>query len=213
MSEYPKIPGPFKRHVDGPDRNKLIYGAWTSEELALLADRLCWQFTEKVDGTNIRIVWDGHRVHLHGRTDRAQLHPDLVSRLETLFPEEILEQTFGAEPAILYGEGYGAGIQKRGVSYADHKDFILFDVRVGEWWLLRENVEEVADKMGLKVVPLIPGIHDVTAAISAMRRGFPSSLDGKVVEGMVGVTRLGLQRRNGQRIMVKIKADDFYQGA
>lgn len=37
MLEYPKIPGPYKRHVSGPERNKLIEGIWTAPELRALA--------------------------------------------------------------------------------------------------------------------------------------------------------------------------------
>ena len=32
---------------------------------------LKWQGFEKLDGTNVRIYWDGYRVSTHGRTDNA----------------------------------------------------------------------------------------------------------------------------------------------
>ena len=69
MSEYPKIYGPFKRHTEGPDKNKLIPGSWTVPEFE---DLECndWIWTEKVDGTNIRVHWDGHKVSFGGRTDQ-----------------------------------------------------------------------------------------------------------------------------------------------
>ncbi len=50
--EYPKIYGPYKRHTEGPDRNKLIIGEWTKPEFRDLAN-IDWEWTEKVDGTNI----------------------------------------------------------------------------------------------------------------------------------------------------------------
>jgi len=70
MREYPKIYGPYLRHTEGPDRNKLIEGAWSRPEIGYLAD-FEWHFTEKVDGTNIRVHWDGHKVEFGGRTERA----------------------------------------------------------------------------------------------------------------------------------------------
>lgn len=67
MIEYPKIYGPYKRHTEGPDRNKLILGTWTSPELECL-QHAEWYFTEKVDGTNIRVHWDGHRISVKIKT-------------------------------------------------------------------------------------------------------------------------------------------------
>ena len=50
-----------------------------------------WQFTEKVDGTNIQVYWDGHKVEFAGRTDKAQIPSHLMERLEELFDGEVGE--------------------------------------------------------------------------------------------------------------------------
>ena len=55
--EYPKIQTLFKRD----DRNVIIEGDWSVPEFAYLADKP-WRWTEKVDGTNIRLHWDGRKV-------------------------------------------------------------------------------------------------------------------------------------------------------
>ena len=64
----------------------------------------------KIDGTNIRILWDGHRVTFAGRTDNAQIPAELTNRLFELFGgevnEELFEQKFGDMPVMLVGEGY-----------------------------------------------------------------------------------------------------------
>ena len=100
-----------------------------------------WEFTEKVDGTNIRVVWDGHQVSFYGRTDKAQIPNHLMVRLEEMFGgeanEQIFEQTFGSSNAVLYGEGYGPKIQNGGL-YRDTVDFILFDVAVADRFLERD---------------------------------------------------------------------------
>ena len=54
MKQYHKIQGLFKR---GPD-NKFIEGEWSLPEFEYLA-KLNWTWTEKVDGTNMRVMWDG----------------------------------------------------------------------------------------------------------------------------------------------------------
>lgn len=155
MFEYTKIPNIFKRETYG--KNKLIEGEYSTPELEYLSDAL-WEFTEKVDGTNIRIVWDGYRVSFAGRTDKAQIPKHLLDRLNDIFggetKEELFEQMFGKTEAILFGEGFGEKIQKGGDLYGK-VDFILFDVWVNGWWLDSENVTDIAEKFGIKRVPIV----------------------------------------------------------
>lgn len=44
-----------------------------------------WVGTEKVDGTNIRVYWDGYRISIAGRTDKAEIPPHLYKYLSDLF--------------------------------------------------------------------------------------------------------------------------------
>lgn len=205
--EYQKIPGPFQRYTEGSDKNKLIVGKWTSPELEVLAG-VDWIWTEKVDGTNIRIMWDGHRVTFSGRTDNAQIPAKLIEVLRTLAPEELFEQKFAETPVTLYGEGYGAGIQSGGV-YRSDMSFVLFDVRIGGFWLLRDNIEDVARALGIDVVP-VAMVGTIHSAIDRVSNGFMSAWNQtREAEGLVGVTAAGLLNRQGQRIVVKVKAKDF----
>lgn len=60
-------------------------------------------------------------------------------------------------PLVLYGEGYGPKIQKGGGNYRDDVAVRLFDVLVGgKWWLDFANVCNVADRLGVKRVPVFP---------------------------------------------------------
>lgn len=207
MREYPKIYGPYNRHTEGPLRNKLIEGSWSRPEIGYLAD-FPWHFTEKVDGTNIRVHWDGHKVEFGGRTDRAQIPAKLYNTLTDLFPEELFEQEFGSTVVTFYGEGYGAGIQKGGGNYASAPTFVLFDVRIDNWWLLRKDIEEIADKLDIGVVPIVL-TGTLPEAIDAVRAGIRSAWGDFTAEGLVGVTTAGLLDRAGSRVMVKVKTVDF----
>ena len=80
--EYVKIPNIYKREEYG--NNKLIEGEYATPELEYLAN-IPWVWTEKVDGTNIRVQWDGHSVTFGGRTDKAQIPAHLVNKLNELF--------------------------------------------------------------------------------------------------------------------------------
>lgn len=224
MIEYPKIPGPFKREVTGPNKNKVIPWAWTSPELEVLAD-IPWVFTEKVDGTNIRIIWDGYRPEFRGRTDKAQLPPKLLTALNELFPEELFEQKFGSESVTLYGEGYGAGIQRGGGNYRKDNSFILFDVKIGDWWLLREDVQDIANSLGIDIVPLRyeGSLRSAIISMSSIRlpsyvaereakfltKSEPSEFEFEA-EGLVGTPKIPLFTRKGDRIIVKLKGCDLY---
>jgi hypothetical protein len=88
-------------------------------------------------------------------------------------------------PAVVYGEGYGAGIQGGG-DYSPTKQFIVFDVLVdGKWWLSDANMRDVADKMGLNAVPFI-GEMALESATLMVQAGFRSRLNGgkKAAEGL-----------------------------
>lgn len=118
-----------------------------------------WEGTEKVDGTNIRIHWDGHTIEIGGRTDKAQIPNELKKILEDCFlskPMEYkFEEIFGEKDVILFGEGYGPKIQNGG-TYATEPKFILFDVLVDEkFYLTRANVQDIANKMELDTVPVV----------------------------------------------------------
>jgi hypothetical protein len=204
---FPKISSPFKRYTEGSNRNKLIIDSWSCEEFKELRS-LQWLWTEKIDGMNLRIIWDGYRVTFAGRTDRAQIPGDLLNKLNELFPEELLEQTFGASEVILFGEGFGAGIQSGG-NYSQTKDFILFDIKIGDFWLLRDKQREIAASLGINIVPvrLIGSVWDAINMVSDP--DFCSVWSGVSPEGLVGVTSLGLLNRAGNRIAMKIKVCDF----
>lgn len=113
--------------------------------------------------------------------------------------------------ASIYGEGYGVKIQKGGNYIKDGVGFILFDVKVGRWWLNREACEDIAKAFEIPIVPLI-GYMTIPEAIEFVKAGFKSTIaENKdyYAEGLVLKTPCGLLFRNGERIITKIKTCDF----
>jgi len=108
----------------------------------------------------------------------------------------------------LYGEGCGSGIQKGGGKYYEDKRFVLFDVRVGEWWLQRPDVEDIACKMGIPCVPVI-GKGTLWELAAAVKDGIGSTWGPFMAEGIVARPSTELCARNGQRIITKLKHKDF----
>jgi len=210
MKEYHKIETLFERSTDG--NKKLIPWKWRNDTVAYLAD-FNWIWTEKVDGTNIRVHWDGHNVTFGGRTERAQIPADLMNYLVNTFGGEtnaqLFEQKFGETEVTLYGEGYGPKIQKNGGLYRSDVSFILFDVLVGDVWLTRDSVEDIAEALGIDVVPVV-AIGPLGAAIDFVKQRPASLLSEKAqMEGIVARPVVELKDRLGRRLIVKIKVRDF----
>lgn len=211
MTEYHKIKTVFNR--DPENMRFVVDSQWATPEFEYLSNKE-WVWTEKVDGTNIRVMWDGKSVTFGGKTDNAQLYMPLIQKLQETFdttPSRLLfKEIFGEDGGLcLYGEGYGAKIQKGGGNYrADGVDFVLFDVRVGDWWLQRKDVEDVAVKLGIKVVPIV-GRGKLTDAVEMVKQGFNSQWGDFPAEGLVCRPATELSDRAGKRIITKIKCRDF----
>lgn len=209
MKQYHKIKTLFKRD---DKTKKLIVGKFADEEFEYLQNNL-WEFTEKVDGTNIRIHWDGHQVTFGGRTDKAQIPAHLMNRLIELFAGEVnaqmFEQKFGETEVTLYGEGYGPKIQNGG-AYREEVDFILFDVLIGDTWLRRDDVDNIAAYFAIDSVPtLFKGtIQEGVDYVLSHEQSFIGR-KGAVLEGLVGRPTIELKNRLGERIIIKIKRKDF----
>ena len=208
MREYHKIETVFNRSTDGDKR--LIWGDYRNETVEYLANNI-WQFTEKIDGTNIRIHWDGHNIEIGGRTDRAQIPKHLMDYLSATFltpeVEEMFEQTYGEKDVILFGEGYGAKIQNGG-DYRSDVSFILFDVLIGDNWQSRELVETTAKMFGIDVVPIVLE-GTIGDGIDYVMQHNNSTIGNAVMEGVVGKPKVEMKDRLGNRIIVKIKWKDF----
>ena len=210
MKEYPKIETIFNRDTTGT--KKLIPGSYRSETVKYLSE-LTWVWTEKIDGTNIRIHWDGHKITFGGRTDTSQIPTELMNWLDDKFinieTEELFEQTFGESEVTLYGEGYGRKIQKGGGNYIpDGVSFILFDVLINDIWLKRDSVEDIAETFAIDVVPIV-GVGDLDEAVEYVKSKPNSKIGTAKMEGVVCRPFVELFDRLGRRLIVKVKVRDF----
>jgi hypothetical protein len=207
---YRKIQTVFKR--DPATKHKtLLYGQYSLPEFKYLSNCL-WDFTEKVDGTNIRLSMEDGRGRIDGRNEKSQVPRELQLAIQRLLPEGKVEKFFGHDEFCLYGEGYGAGVQKGGGNYRDDPSFVLFDVKMGEWWLQREDVNKIAVGLGIAHVPIIGRgtLHDMCCR--AMK-GIKSTWGDFEAEGIVARPAVDLQTRGGHRIITKIKCKDFAREA
>jgi len=214
MREYHKIETLFERDAD--------FRVTSVLKRQVFADIAKWIVTEKVDGTNIRVskVRGEPLVKVGGRTDKAQTPADLVNLLHTMFTPEKMDGLFTEDSSpvariTLFGEGYGAGIQKGG-HYRPDKSFILFDVliEVGEesWWQDDAVVTDFAARLGCDRVPIL-GEWVFGEIVERVKAGVVGKLaPDYLAEGIVARTREPLFDSRGRRLILKLKTQDFIGG-
>ena len=224
MLPYSSIPNFQNRD---PVTHKLT-AELSSPELDYLAG-LEWTATEKVDGMNIRVImvpfgsaeFPHTSVDYYGRTGKTQLPKTLLSHLHFLFdadaahPHYIALRDLAVEldaPLCIYGEGYGAGIQKGAKYKADGQAFVVIDIRVGNTnrWLSRDQVLELCGGT-LPVVPTVVG-GDTLWDIRSRIQTHPTSMWGDFpMEGFVCRPVVPLCDRFGDRVQCKMKICDYPQ--
>lgn len=207
MQRYHKIENLFKRHS-----GKLVEGEFQEKHVKLLKENQ-WLFSEKVDGVNIRLHWSGEEMTLLGRNNNSQIPPHLLEYLQGLFKkEEIAKHVYPG--CILVGEGYGERIEEpRGSQYqADGVGFVLFDVVAMDGkYCDRHVVELIAKNLKLKVVPLVFE-GTLQEAIDFIRTQPTSQFrEGMTMEGMVGTPIGDFLTGAGERIITKLRCEDYPQ--
>jgi len=196
---YHKIQTVFLRDPETKFKT-LLEGQYAKDEFRYLSGNN-WNFTEKVDGTNIRVyLGDGDPI-FKGKTDNAHLHPGLLVELKEMFPNSSIDSM------LLYGEGYGEKIQSGG-KYRKGQSFVLFDVFCGGVFLERSNVEDIAAKLSIPVVPVI-GKGSLFDMVDLVRGGFKSQWGNFMAEGSVARPVIELMNRRGERVITKLKHRDF----
>ena len=173
-------------------------------------------------------------IRIAGKTDNAQIPKNLLKHMQEKYTNEKILGALGLKEFIpvsewksnynwddyskiptiytIYGEGYGEGIQSGGWYINGGNEFIVFDVKVNDIYLKTEARDEIATKLGAPIVPF-KGYFTLDEAIDYVRKGFRSVLaenpEVKMAEGLVLRTDLGLRNRMGNRLIVKIKYEDF----
>lgn len=208
MKEYHKIETLFKFDGETKKYTKEFY----NKSVEILKDNQ-WLFTEKIDGTNLRIFWDGHKLQYGGRTNNAQFSVDQIKFIEEKLVNEnietIFEQKFQDVEVYVFGELFGVKIQNGGL-YTDGKglDFKVFDIEVGGVILTYESMMTLATELNYDYVPLVL-TGTIDSAINYVLTHDTSTFSNAKLEGLVGKPIGDFRDRLGKRIVVKIKKRDL----
>ncbi|KKK95476.1 hypothetical protein LCGC14_2672430 [marine sediment metagenome] len=240
---YPKIENLYARKDDG---RTLDIGVFRRLETQLISTWLATEKIDGTnirvsleETADFSMDWE---VAFYGRTNKAQM-PDFIQEyLEATFSLDKMRQLWRGQKQCpkcrgggfltdsircecvepysitLYGEAYGARIQKGGGDYRKSGDisFRLFDALVVEkYWMSWGSVVGMADRLGIKTVPLLDyGQAKTDDIVSLVREGFKSVVaeeEGtpRLAEGIVARTDPYLFDNNGRRVMFKTKTKDF----
>jgi hypothetical protein len=173
-----------------------------------------WVWSEKLDGTNIRIYADWsenlekHIYTVKGKDVNSVIPKDLMDWvwkwIET--NQKSIHKTLPNKDVVLYGEGIGKGIQKVGHHYGQ-QHFKLFDVYINGFWLKKEAVKDIASKINLDTVTTWTGtIQDAIDKVKTLPK---STFGDFTLEGYVGEPLVRLLDAHHKRIITKIKVCDF----
>ena len=131
---YGKIKTLFKRN----DQGELI-DEWSHPVVGAIS---CWNVYEQIDGMSIRIDYLaacdatlGRACRfIRERSDKSEIPCDLFEYLETTFTIDRLQEFFGDEDGIIYGEGIGPMIQGGNAKGYEKNELIAFDIVQGGKW-------------------------------------------------------------------------------
>lgn len=213
---YPKIDTLWKRDKD--NKFQIMEGHYSKDEFEAI-DR--WLVTEKIDGTSVRALLLYNKVTIGGRNHiegdpKFGMEKELVKHVKEIFNDDVILNHFPNVVMTFFGEGYGANIQKGGGLYRKDVGFILFDVVVHgedyEWWLKRDDVVDIAEKLGIPVVPEL-GVwtKDRIQRFIQNKEVCTSivSKEPKLMEGIIATSYPLMLFRNGKPIKFKLKVKDY----
>jgi len=175
---------------------------------------------EKIHGTSAHVkITPTDIIFFSG----GEKHNNFISLFNT---EELRARYLTLDPTTtatytLYGEAYGGKCQGMSYLYGKELKFVVFDVKVGDYWLSVPDAEDVAKTFNLEFVDYVKIPTTLEAidherdrdSVQCIRNNVDTSKlpEGKTLlrEGVVLRPLIELSSNNGARICSKHKSDKF----
>ena len=187
-----------------------IENLYRNIEILLFRECFC---AEKIHGSSSHLSFKEGKINYFAGGEKHE-------RFTKLFDEDnllsVYLDNYSEMDLILFGEVYGASQQGMSTTYGKELKFIVFDVKMGDYWLDMPNAEQVTKKLGLEFVSYkkIPTTLKAIdrerdrPSVQAKRNGIK---EDKMREGVVLRPLIELKKNNGKRIIVKHKRDEFME--
>lgn len=195
-----------KRILSVPTKEKSA--VYRTELLGYLSD-LQWIYRRKLDGSNMRVQWNGEQALWNGKSNAYQCGSDITEYMNNVFQEEIFEEKFGRDKnVVIFGEIMGPKVQTNELKL-DSPSFIVFDVNINGTWLYPGDVCSIADYFGLNTcyTYMDGGLGHSDTLENLIKR--VAGGEFKDWEGIVAHPLVELRDQGGHRVIVKIKNRDY----
>lgn len=166
--------------------------------------------SEKIHGTSAHVRWKDNVIHFFSGGECNQKFSNLFN-----IPE--LKEKFrviGLDSFVIYGEAYGGKQQGMRVTYGENLKFVVFDVRIDDYWLDMFSADKFASGLGFEFIWYTRCCTDIAeldrwrdvCSEQAIRNdiGSDKRMEGIVIRPIIEVTK-----NNGKRIIAKHKRADF----
>jgi len=152
-----------------------------------------WIITEKLDGANFSVIITKDNIQFASRNRVLDENESFFNWQEVMgrYREQLMTFTYwmlnnGYESMHIYGELFGAGVQKR-IHYRDDQDFRIFDMRLnGEYIPVGETIKILMDTDTTDMfVPIVTYKNTLQEALEVSPEGLKVEGVGREVEGFV----------------------------
>lgn len=227
---YDKILAPFAR--DTAKSKYVDIMKFSRHEFEMLAN-VGWNWTLKIDGTNINVIWDGERVSYVGHTEKTQFNERTKKFLDETFltpeAETIFEDLYGKRPVKISMEFVSKDMNQN-YGYIEGAVYIfdIFNMETGKIWTSEETLNTFVERFEGSRVFIAPfiGYMNIWDAVD-LAKGYeiiwnrhPEKWKGEniliknplgpyTIEGIVGRLPYELFDNNGNRIITKVKCKDY----
>ena len=157
MHYYSKISCPFLR-VNPKD--KVVDLNQYSDKYADLLSNVEFCATEKVDGKNLNIIYDGDDIRFEGHTNKSTWLQEEETWIKNKFINDgfiqMCEQMFGEKTVQFCGELIGPKILNNRYNLDDYK-FVVFDIKINDVYINREAVKEITNVLYMDSIDVYKG--------------------------------------------------------
>lgn len=226
---YDKILAPLAR--DTAKSKYVDIMKFSRPEFEMLAN-VKWNWTLKIDGSNVNVIWDGERVSYVGHTEKTQFNDRTKKFLDETFctseAETVFEDLYGEQPVKISMEFVSKDMNQN-YGYVDGAVFVfdIFNGSTGKVWTSEETLDAFVSKFegsNVFVAPFIGYMNiwnaiDVVKAYEVIWNRHPEKwksedkiknpLGPYVIEGLVGRLPYELFDNNGNRVITKVKCKDY----
>lgn len=207
-------------HIDAPTKQDDEYGRehhkrilslndFRTPLLEYLSDKP-WIMKRKLDGENLRIMWDGEQALWNGKSDNFQCSSALTDYMNNTFLEEIFEEKFGRDKRVyIFGEHMGPKSQGNELGLGN-SECVIYDVKVNGTWLKPMDIISVAGYFGCKTCYDFMG--NIPMDLSKTLSEYIAEVSLGIYEDWEGIVCVPLVEccyPTGERVICKIKNKDY----